>query len=104
MVQVGIIVSQFFNSFAVRSDRESIFRIGLLSNRPLVGAGCVALVFAAAVSYAPPLQGVFNTGPLSLGDWGMLTGFGAFLLLADEARKAWHRARERGRLRAGAPR
>lgn len=101
MVQVGIIVSQFFNSFAVRSDRESIFRIGLLTNRPLVAAGGAALMFAAAVSYLAPLQGVFNTAPLSLGDWGMLTGFGALLLLADEARKAWHRARERGRLPAG---
>jgi len=102
MVQVGIIVSQFFNSFAVRSDRESIWRIGLLSNLPLVGAGCVALAFAAAVSYLPPLQGVFNTGPLSLGDWAMLTGFGAFLLLADEARKAWHRGSERRRKRPAA--
>nr|WP_316781374.1 cation-transporting P-type ATPase [Streptomyces sasae] len=32
MVQAGIVVSQFFNALAVRTDRQSVFRAGLLSN------------------------------------------------------------------------
>lgn len=91
MTQVGIIVSQFFNSFAVRSDRVSVLRIGLLSNRPLLLAGCLDLGFAVAVSYVPALQSVFHTAPLRWSDWVVLVGFGALLLLADEIRKAWHR-------------
>ena len=97
MTQVGIIVSQFFNRFAVRSDRESIFRIGLFSNRPLFLAGFVDVGFAVAVSYVPALQSVFHTAPLRISDWLVLVGFGVLLLVADEARKAWHRRMERTR-------
>ena len=34
MTQAGIVFSQVFNGFAVRTDRESVFTVGLLSNRP----------------------------------------------------------------------
>jgi magnesium-transporting ATPase (P-type) len=61
MTQVGIIVSQFFNRFAVRSDRQSILRIGVMSNRPLFYVGFIDVAFAVAVSYAPALQAVFST-------------------------------------------
>ena len=91
MTQAGIVVSQFFNSFAVRTDRESVLRAGLWSNPPLVAAGCFGLAFMAAISYLPALQAVFNTAPLRISDWLILIGFGVLLLGADEARKAWHR-------------
>jgi P-type Ca2+ transporter type 2C len=103
MTQAGIVVSQFFNSFAVRTDRESVFRAGLLSNPLLVVAGCLGLAFMAAISYVPALQSVFNTAPLSLPDWMMLVAFGALLLAADEARKAWHRRADRARARDARP-
>jgi len=95
MTQAGIVVSQFFNSFAVRTDTESVLKAGLWSNPALVGAGCFGLGFMAAVSYLPALQSVFNTAPLSVYDWLMAAAFGAALLAADEARKAWHRRRAR---------
>jgi Ca2+-transporting ATPase len=91
MSQAGIVVSQFFNSFAVRTDRESVFKVGLFSNAPLVAAGFVGLGFMAAVSYVPTLQGVFHTAPLRISDWLLLVGFGLLLIVADETRKAWHR-------------
>ncbi len=91
MSQAGIVVSQFFNSFAVRTDRQSIFRTGLWSNPPLVAAGAFGVTMMAAISYVPLLQDVFHTAPLRLTDWLLLVAFGALLLAADEARKAWHR-------------
>lgn len=103
MTQAGIVVSQVFNSFAVRTERESVLRAGLLSNLPLIAADCLALMFMAAISYVPALQTVFNTAPLTLPDWVMLVAFGALLLAADEARKAWRRrSRERRPGRAAA--
>jgi magnesium-transporting ATPase (P-type) len=87
MVQAGIVVSQFFNALAVRTDRQSVFRAGLLSNPWLIGAGCFGIALMAAISYAPPLQAVFNTAPLTFTDWAVLTGFGVLLLAAEEARK-----------------
>ena len=91
MTQVGIILSQFFNRFTVRSDRQSIFTLGLFSNLPLVLVSGVDLSLAVAVSYVPALQDVFHTAPLKPSDWIVLILFGAALLAADEARKAWHR-------------
>ena len=91
MTQAGIVVSQFFNSFAVRTDREGLWRVGILTNPALIGAGVIGLSFMAAVSYVPLLQDVFHTAPLRLSDWLILIMFGAILLVADESRKAWHR-------------
>jgi P-type Ca2+ transporter type 2C len=97
MTQAGIVVSQFFNSFAVRTERQSVLAAGLFSNPPLVAAGVLALGFMAAVSYVPVLQAVFHTAALSVVDWLVLVGFGALLLVADEVRKALHRRAERRR-------
>ncbi|MFE0515876.1 cation-translocating P-type ATPase [Streptomyces sp. NPDC058964] len=101
MVQAGIVVSQFFNALAVRTDRQSVFRAGLLSNPWLIGAGCVGIALMAAISYAPPLQAIFHTAPLTPADWAVLTGFGALLLAAEEARK-WVLRHRRKRPEGGA--
>ncbi|MGW2635210.1 HAD-IC family P-type ATPase [Streptomyces chattanoogensis] len=96
MVQAGIVVSQFFNALAVRTDRQSIFRIGLLSNPWLLAAGCFGIGLMAAISYLPALQAVFHTAPLAAADWAVLAGFGVLLLAAEEIRKWWvrgHRSR-----------
>jgi Ca2+-transporting ATPase len=95
MTQVGIVVSQFFNSLTVRSEDQSVFAIGLLSNRRLLIAGMVGVGLVSCVAYLPVLQGVFNTTGLTLPDWVMLVGFGLALLAADEARKAFVRRSRR---------
>jgi Ca2+-transporting ATPase len=87
MVQVGIVVSQFFNSLTVRSEDQSVLTIGVFSNRRLIVAGLFSIGLVSCVSYLPTLQGVFNTTGLTLIDWLMLLGFGLALLVADEARK-----------------
>jgi len=91
LVQAGIVVSQFFNALAVRTDRQSVFRIGLLSNPWLLAAGCFGIALMAAISYAPPLQALFNTAPLNATDWAVLATFGVLLLAAEETRKGWLR-------------
>jgi len=104
MTQAGIVVSQCFNGFSVRTDEQSVFRTGLFSNKPLLAAEVVAIAITAAISYTPFLQQVFNTAPLSVADWALLTGFGAVLLIADELRKAVLRTRRRHRASATASR
>ena len=91
LTQAAIVVSQFFNALAVRTDHESVFSVGLLSNPLLLAAGCFGIALMAAISYAPPLQAVFHTAPISATDWAVLTAFGLLLLCAEEARKAWSR-------------
>ena len=87
MTQAGIVVSQFFNGLTVRSDRHSIFQVGLLSNPRLVIAECFGVAIMAAISYVPALQSVFHTAALSVTDWLLLVAFGLLLLVADEIRK-----------------
>ncbi len=93
LTQAGIVVSQFFNGFTVRTERESVFRIGLLSNPRLVAAECLGVAIMAAISYLPALQALFHTAPLSATDWAVLVAFGLLLLFADEGRKWWLRRR-----------
>jgi calcium-translocating P-type ATPase len=88
MTQAAIVVSQVFNAFTVRSNRLSVFRLGLLSNPALIGAQLIGVAIMCAISYAPPLQAIFHTAPLSLADWALVTAFGALVLVADEIRKA----------------
>ncbi|MEU6541286.1 cation-transporting P-type ATPase [Streptomyces sp. NPDC047000] len=91
LAQAAIVVSQFFNSLAVRTDRESVFTIGLFSNPRLIAAGCFGIGLMAAISYVPLLQDVFHTAALAAADWAVLAGFGVLLLAAEEARKGWVR-------------
>ena len=93
MTQGAVVVGQFFNGLAVRTDEESLFRVGVLSNRALIAAEVLGVGIFAAISYTKPLQSVFHTAPLTVYDWAMLVGFGAALLVADELRKAWIRSR-----------
>jgi calcium-translocating P-type ATPase len=94
MTQAGIVLSQFFNGFSVRTDEQSLFKVGLFSNVPLIGAELFGLVIISAISYLPALQNVFNTAPLTVYDWLMLAAFGLLLLVADELRKAYIRKRK----------
>ncbi len=87
MVQAGIVVSQFFNALAVRTQRESVFTAGLLGNPWLIAAGLFGLSLMAAISYLPLLQSVFHTAPLKADDWALLAAVGVLPLAADEVRK-----------------
>jgi Ca2+-transporting ATPase len=91
--QAAIVISQIFNSLAVRTSLESVFKKGLFSNWRLLAAQVVSVCIMALISYTHPLQEIFNTAPLTALDWVIVTGFGALLFGAEEIRKAIFRAR-----------
>ena len=64
MTQAGIVFSQVFNGFAVRTDRESVFSIGIFSNRCWCSRRRSGIAIMLAISYAPPLQSLFGTAAL----------------------------------------
>jgi magnesium-transporting ATPase (P-type) len=91
----GIIAAAAGNAMALRTDRESIFRVGLFTNRLLLlGLASVAVILLA-LSYAPFLQGIFGTAPLTGTDLLVLLIFPPIMLLAEELRKAWGRRQRR---------
>jgi Ca2+-transporting ATPase len=68
MVFTTLTLSQMGNALAIRSERESIFRIGLLSNIPLMGAVLLTFFLQMAVIYVPFMQQIFKTVPLPPAD------------------------------------
>ncbi|MGB3700302.1 MAG: cation-translocating P-type ATPase, partial [Anaerolineales bacterium] len=60
-----LVLSQMGNALALRSERESLFKIGLLSNKSMLNAVLLTLVLQLAVVYIPFLQSIFKTNALS---------------------------------------
>jgi Ca2+-transporting ATPase len=67
MTFTTLTLSQMGHALAVRS-RESLFRVGLMSNRALLGAVALTFVLQMAVIYLPFLQDLFRTRALSAGE------------------------------------
>ncbi len=60
-----LVLSQMGNALALRSERESLFKIGLLSNKSMLNAVLLTVVLQLAVIYVPFLQSVFKTNALA---------------------------------------
>jgi Ca2+-transporting ATPase len=93
MVFSTLTVTQMGNVVALRSERTPILRLGLLTNKPLIGAVLLTLVLQAALVYVPWLQGVFGTVPLSPAEASASLALGGLVFLFQEAVK--RRARPR---------
>lgn len=88
MTLAGIVAAQAGNVFACRTDRASVFRVGLFGNR-LVLLGLAAETALLVVLIAvPPLREVFGLAPLGRAEWAPLLAFPAIVLLLEEGRKA----------------
>jgi Ca2+-transporting ATPase len=79
--------AQLFHVLAIRSERESLFRIGLMSNRALLGAVVLTFVLQFLVTYLPALQAVFSTQALTLQELLLCIALAALVLPAVELEK-----------------
>ena len=81
------------NVFACRSEKIPIWRLGWFSN-PLIWLGIATeWILIVAIIKLPPLQAIFSTAPLSLGQWVMLLICPPIVLGLEELRKAMMRKR-----------
>jgi len=87
MTLAGIVACQVANAFACRSDRESILRLGFLTNRALLWAVAAEVALLAALIGLPPLRAVFALEPIEPRFWPLLTAFPPLFLLGEELRK-----------------
>jgi magnesium-transporting ATPase (P-type) len=101
MTQAAIVAGQVANGFGCRTERESVFKIGLFSNHFLVISQFIGIGIMCAISYVPFLQNIFKTAPLTLADWGFLAIAAVTLFFAEEARK-WVMRRKDARVAATA--
>ena len=92
MAFATLTLSQLFHAFDVRSERTSLFRLGVFSNPAMNKAFLVGLLLQAAVLLAPPLQAAFSVVPLTLSLWGVTLGLAVTPLIVCEIVKGLHRA------------
>jgi Ca2+-transporting ATPase len=65
-------LTQVFHAFNARSREHSAFTSRLFTNGWLWAAVVVCLLLQLAAVYAPFLQSVLQTVPLTAGDWGLV--------------------------------
>jgi Ca2+-transporting ATPase len=94
MVFTVLTLSQMGQALAIRSERESLFKIGLLSNRPLLGAVVLTFVLQMAVIYVPWLNPIFKTAPLPAAELLVCLAAASIVFIAVEAHK-WFMRRGR---------
>lgn len=73
MIFTTLALAQMGNALVVRSEKESIFRIGFASNPILLVSVLLTLILQLFVIYLPPLQRIFKTVALSW--WELLISF-----------------------------
>jgi Ca2+-transporting ATPase len=78
---------QLAHVLVIRSERESIFSIGLLSNKPLLAAVILTVLLQLAVVYTPFLQRIFETSALSARELALCFSLPAAVLVAVELEK-----------------
>jgi len=95
MTQAAIVFGQVANGFGCRTERESLFKVGLFTNRFLVIGELVGIGIILVISYVPFVADIFKTGPLTLTDWVFLVISAVVLFFAEEARKWFLRRKDR---------
>jgi len=86
-------LSQMGLVLAIRSERESLFSQGLLSNRPLAGAFVLTFALQMATIYVPALNPIFKTQPLTLGELCLTLAMSSVVFVAVEIEKFVRRRR-----------
>ena len=91
-----LVFSQLAVALEARSEKESLFRIGLFKNRPMVLAIVLTFVLQLAVIYVPAVQHIFNTVAMPLRDLALSVGMAVLVLAIIEV---WKMIMRRGMTR-----
>lgn len=94
MAFVVLAGSQLFYSLSMRNSTKSIFKIGLFSNKYLIGAIIVGFILQLGVISIPFLANAFKVQNLSLADWGLVMVFALVPLIVNEIIKIFMRSKE----------
>jgi Ca2+-transporting ATPase len=91
MVFTTLALLQLGNALAVRSERISVFTLGLGTNRPLAFAVGGTLLVQLALIYIPPLQPIFVTEALGLQELAIVLVASTTAFVAVELEKVLRR-------------
>lgn len=80
-------LSQMGHVLAIRSEKQSLFSAGILSNKPLMAAVIIALLLQFVVTYVPVLQPIFHTEALTLNEFLFVGAASSMVFFAVEIEK-----------------
>lgn len=72
MALTTLVFSQMFHVFDCRSEMFTIFEVGFLRNKYLIGAASSSIIMQLLVIYSPFLQEIFGTVPMGTYDWALV--------------------------------
>ncbi len=87
MVFTALLIGRMGVVLAVRSEKDTLFNIGLFTNKPLLGAIVLTFLLQMAVVYVPFLNPIFNTEPLTLYELLLTLILSSVVFLAIEIEK-----------------
>ncbi|MBI4641698.1 MAG: cation-translocating P-type ATPase [Candidatus Tectomicrobia bacterium] len=87
MLFTTLTLSQMTLALSVRSERDTLFRIGFLSNKLLLGAVVITFLLQLGVVYIPSFQELFKTEALSIGDLALSLALSSVVFWGVELKK-----------------
>lgn len=79
--------SQMGHVMAIRSERESILKIGVFSNKPLLGALFLTVALQLMIIYTPFFNAIFRTQPLTFFELAITLAVSGIVFFAVECEK-----------------
>lgn len=89
--------SQLSHVIAIRSGHESVFKIGLFSNKSMIGALIITVSLQMMIIYVPFFNGIFKTDPLTLKELAITILIPSIVFWAVEFEKWIKRSRTRAK-------
>ena len=87
----ALVLIQMVNAFNARSERHSVFKIGLFKNMWLIGAIGISILTLIIFVEVPFIQQFLRTTNLSPREWGMVIVASFGILIVEEIRKLFIR-------------
>ncbi len=88
MALASIVFCQIGVVQCVRTERQSIFKVGLFTNKGVIRGIIFEVLLISAIIYVPFLQAIFQTAPIGIKEWIFLVLCPIPIVLLDEIRKA----------------
>ena len=82
-----ITISQLGHVMAIRSEKESLFSMGIFSNIPLILAVVATFMLQMATIYVPVFNVIFKTQPLSMSELLLCLALSCVVFIGVELEK-----------------
>ena len=87
MALAAIVFCQIGAVLCCRTEKQSVFKVGLLSNKRILKGIVFEILVISLIIYIPLLQGIFQTAAIGIKEWAFLIITPIPIVIIDEIRK-----------------